>query len=259
MLPENATKNGWQQFFAALCFLAHMCSWPYIFFLSTEGGKVSFAAKAARHQICIVSAPAMFPQNCYKTHSSKGVCCYDKKKLILLDWSYGWSRRICHCSSPTDWISIKSLDIKKKNKTFGFEGWGTAWMIEVHSGYSQDTVWCSAPIGSCWCSLPVWCISWAPDPSRSTDPWPPHRHWDWERADAHVIWKFRATLINWEKTKEEQKWRGHITRNPILLYESILYVSQLKTSSPVQKHHLLTLNWKSALMKYFQTSETWRL
>lgn len=116
MLPENATKNGWQQFFAALCFLAHMCSWPYIFFLSTEGGKVSFAAKAARHQICIVSAPAMFPQNCYKTHSSKGVCCYDKKKLILLDWSYGWSRRICHCSSPTDWISIKSLDIKKPKK-----------------------------------------------------------------------------------------------------------------------------------------------
>lgn len=44
-----------------------MCNWPYIFFLSTEGGKVSFAAKAARHQICIVSAPAMFPQHCYKT------------------------------------------------------------------------------------------------------------------------------------------------------------------------------------------------
>lgn len=52
--------------FAVFCFLAHMCNWPYIFFLSTEVGKVSFAAKA-RHQICVVSAPAMFPRHCYKT------------------------------------------------------------------------------------------------------------------------------------------------------------------------------------------------
>lgn len=157
-LPENATQknHGWQQFVLRFVSLRTCAVGLQFYFWVHRDKKLVFLQKQ-QNQICIVSAPAMFPQHCYKTPLRVSAVMREKK-LILQDRRYGWSSHICHCSSPTDWISIKSLDMKKK-KHLAFESRGTAWMIEVHSRYSQDTVWCSAPIGSCWRSLPGWCIS----------------------------------------------------------------------------------------------------
>ncbi len=58
----------------------------------------------------VCPSPAMFPQHSYKTLLR--VSAVMRKKVDPA--SYGWSGRICHCSSPTDWISIKHLHMKKK-------------------------------------------------------------------------------------------------------------------------------------------------
>lgn len=51
--------------------------------------------------------------------------------------SYGWSGRICHCSSPTDWISIKSLHMKKNNiwhwgLRHCVNDWSAFWILTGH-------------------------------------------------------------------------------------------------------------------------------
>lgn len=137
-------------------------------------------------------------------NTSKSVCCYEKKS-----WSCKLRLKRAHLSLFfTDRLDQHQESSYEKKK-FGIEGWGTAWMIEVHSGYSQDTVWCSAPIGSCWRFLLGWCISWAPDPSRSTDPWPPHRHWERERerTDAHRDTKVYGNInqLRGDKRRAEVK------------------------------------------------------
>lgn len=114
-LPENATQknHGWQQFVLRFVSLRTCAVGLQFYFWVHRDKKLVFLQKQ-QNQICIVSAPAMFPQHCYKTPLRVSAVMREKK-LILQDRRYGWSSHICHCSSPTDWISIKSLDMKKKN------------------------------------------------------------------------------------------------------------------------------------------------
>ncbi len=251
---------------AELCFFGHKhyLVWALYSLFEYRRRKSLFCHKSRNpsdlHCLSTVCpSPAMFPQHSYKTLLR--VSAVMRKK----SWSCKLRLKRAH-------LSLFLSDRLDQHQASSYEKKHlalTAWMIEVHSGYSQDTVWCSAPIGSCWRFLPGWCIFWAPYPSRSRDPWPPHRHWERERERERerekeqmliVIQKFMATLINWEETKEEQKWRGHVTRNPISLYESILFTSfTIDSFLPSPKTSHIDIKPQILLMKSILISETKRL
>ncbi len=102
---------------AELCFFGHKHYLPWALYSLFEyrRRKSLFCHKSRNpsdlHCLSTVCpSPAMFPQHSYKTLLR--VSAVMRKKVDPA--SYGWSGRICHCSSPTDWISIKHLHMKKK-------------------------------------------------------------------------------------------------------------------------------------------------
>lgn len=80
----------------------------------------------------VCPSPAMFPQHFYTTLLR--VSAVMRKKVDPA--SYGWSGRICHCSSPTDWISIKSLHMKKNIWLWALRhcvnDWSAFWILTGH-------------------------------------------------------------------------------------------------------------------------------
>lgn len=105
-----------ERYSAVLCFFAHkryLLSALYSLF-EYRKRKSLFCCKSSNtsdlHCLSTVCpSPAMFPQHCYKTLLR--VSAVMRKKVDLA--SYCWSGCICHCSSWTAWISIKSLHTKK--------------------------------------------------------------------------------------------------------------------------------------------------
>lgn len=186
----------------------------------------------------------MFPQHCFKT-----VCCYEKKS---------WS---CKLWLKRTHLSLFSTDRLDQHQESSYEKKHLALRAEALREWLKcilDThrTPCDALLplahadaffqGGAFLEHQIPAAVRIPGPHTGTD-----RAREKEQMLV-VKRKFMATLISWKQTKEAQKWKSHVTRNPIFLMKAYCSeVLQLTTSFPVQKHDILTLNHKYGLWNPF--------